>query len=321
MSLRKTLTAWGRLLRLPNLLTVPGDPLVGFLTFAPLSFSWSDPSLWVAMSASVLLYAAGLIHNDLCDLKEDRRDRPNRPLACGAISKRSAITAIVLLVAAAFALIYFNGPAPSLHALCVATLLTAMILSYNAWLKRWVIPGALAMGVCRGLSVLLGAVITVAHFGESFLSDPTFYPATITTIEIWVLYIAAVTILASRETKAQRLTASRFLPVLPLLFGAYLMCGFLVEKVSSSGLTPSFWRQIPGTVIWLLATINAASPIWKLSDIAQPADTQRMIGRLIRNVLLMQAAFLFAAGHYEVGIVSLVLHPIHARLARWFYAS
>jgi 4-hydroxybenzoate polyprenyltransferase len=321
MSLRKTLTAWGRLLRLPNLLTVPGDPLVGFVIVARAGFSWANPALWAAMGASVLLYAAGLIHNDLCDLKEDRRDRPNRPLACGAISKRSATAATVFLIAAALGLVYFYSPATSTDSLKVAICLIAAIVAYNAWLKRWVVPGALAMGACRGLSVLLGAVMVVGHRGESFCEDPMCHPDTVIAFGIWVLYIAAVTILASRETKEQRLTASRFLPVLPLLFGACLLVGVLVEEYSSYGTTTWFWWHVPGTVVWLLATVNAASPIWKLRGIAQPADIQRMIGRLIRNLLLMQAALLFAAGHYEVGAVFLILHPIHARLAKRFYAS
>ena len=79
------LRAWLQLLRAPNLLTVAGDPIVGFMlagafaehTVVPLRLIWAG-------LASVLFYCAGLVHNDLCDLAEDRRDRPDRPLVARA---------------------------------------------------------------------------------------------------------------------------------------------------------------------------------------------------------------------------------------------
>jgi hypothetical protein len=326
MSMRKTLTAWGRLLRLPNLLTVPGDPLVGFVIVAGAGFSWANPALWAAMGASVLLYASGLIQNDLCDLAEDRRERPNRPLACGAISKQSAIAVMILLVAAAMGVVVVACGAHWVNPLLACVLLASAILAYNALFKRWVVPGAIAMGLCRGLSILLGVATALPYASEEATKDPIAIFGFMSVFSlIWVSYIAGVTILASRETKPQRLGGSRYLPGLPLalilgtavIFEIYLVTMIenisLAERVSTPG---SLWL-----VIWLLATINAASPIWKLRGIAQPADIQRMIGRLIRNLLLIQAAMLFWAEQWQAGIVFLILHPIHARLARWFYAS
>jgi hypothetical protein len=313
MSLRKTLTAWGRLLRLPNLLTVPGDPLVGFVSFIGFGFSWANPALWAAMGASLLLYAAGLIHNDLCDLAEDRRERPNRPLANGSISPISAaVIAISLTVSACTLAWVFCGPIAS----AVTVLLSLTILAYNAICKHNALLGPLTMGLCRGLSVLLGASAAINHVAimKIMLLFAGFLVA------VWTLYIAAVTFLARRETMAQRLTLSRVLPCLaPLFVICWLAYGILNTEESHSRIIPlNLWTLC---TTWLLATINAASPIWKLRGIAQPADIQRMIGRLIRNLLLMQAALLFGVGLWQVGIVFLILHPIHARLARWFYAS
>ena len=317
MSLSSKLTAWGRLLRLPNLLTVPGDPLVGFVIVAGASVSWANPALWAAMGASVLLYAAGLIHNDLCDLAEDRRDRPNRPLACGAISTPTAAMVAIALTASACTLAWlFCGPTP-----CAVTVLLALtIFAYNAICKRNALLGPVTMGLCRGLSLLLGASVALTHnepySGVEFLCW--------LTAVIWIFYIAAVTFLASRETQSQRLGGSRYLPVIPMLISIELAITLpipfiIIGKLSlSSALSPA---SLGWLCIWSLATINAASPTWKLRGIAQPADIQRMIGRLIRNLLLMQSAVLFGAGQWQVGIVFLILHPIHARLARWFYAS
>src|SRR6266567_8976267 len=75
--------AWLQLLRAPNLFTVPGDPLAGFLLATA---GRPDIRLVFAITASLCFYCHGLLLNDLADLAEDRRDRPNRPLPSGAAS-------------------------------------------------------------------------------------------------------------------------------------------------------------------------------------------------------------------------------------------
>ena len=96
------LHAWLQLVRLPNLFTVPGDPLVGYV-LALWTLHGPEPTpislgqaLWVVL-ASVTLYAGGLISNDLFDLEEDRRDRPERPLPSGRVSVRSALVAAIVM--------------------------------------------------------------------------------------------------------------------------------------------------------------------------------------------------------------------------------
>jgi 4-hydroxybenzoate polyprenyltransferase len=66
-------------LRLPNLFTVPGDPIAGFLLAcgaANQRVALLDYRVAFAVIASLCLYSAGLVMNDLFDLEEDRRDRP-----------------------------------------------------------------------------------------------------------------------------------------------------------------------------------------------------------------------------------------------------
>jgi 4-hydroxybenzoate polyprenyltransferase len=73
-------SAWLRLLRLPNLLTVPGDVLAGFLLAPAAAGGAGSIRCLLAIPAGLLLYAAGLVLNDLFDYAEDLRDRPDRPL-------------------------------------------------------------------------------------------------------------------------------------------------------------------------------------------------------------------------------------------------
>jgi len=62
--------AWLRLFRLPNLLTVPGDVLAGFLLTSTITAgAWGK--LLLAIPSSLMLYAAGLLLNDLFDYTQE----------------------------------------------------------------------------------------------------------------------------------------------------------------------------------------------------------------------------------------------------------
>src|SRR5262249_2804443 len=145
--------------------------------------------------------------NDLADLDEDRRERPNRPLPSGAAPPRTVwivagILGVVALVICALVgrLMFFVGLA-----------LLAAIVLYNLWAKRIAILGPLNMGLCRGLSLLLGAT---AGLLDSHLKLP---PTVIVAASGLTLYIALVTHLARIETQAQPPKGPRVLPYVGLI--------------------------------------------------------------------------------------------------------
>lgn len=189
-----SLAAWLQLVRLPNLLTVPGDLLAGFL-LAPTSspLDWGQ-FLLLALPAGLFLYMAGLILNDLFGYAEDKRDRPERPLPAGKISRENAAAAaLVLLWVAAFASAFFD-------ALPIALPLILCIVLYNIGFKRVPILGPLLMGLCRAGNLLLGA----AAIGDGL----TLAPAPLIGAGVLGLYIAIVTQLARHEARP----GARFTP-------------------------------------------------------------------------------------------------------------
>lgn len=178
--------AWLHLVRLPNLLTVPGDVLAGFL-LAPTANGADWSQLLLAIPAGLLLYAAGLILNDIFDYAEDRRDRPQRPLPSGEIQRETAAAvALIFLWIAAFFAAFFD-------ALPIAIPLILCIILYNIGLKKVSFLGPLLMGTCRAGNLLLGAA---AASEDQFLSAPAPVAAAIAL----GLYIAVVTHLARSET-------------------------------------------------------------------------------------------------------------------------
>ena len=179
-------TAWLRILRLPNLLTIPGDLLAGFLlASAAAAADWARLLLF-AIPAGLCLYSAGLILNDLFDYAEDLRERPERPLPANAISRETAAAAaLVLLWIAAFLAAFFD-------ALLVALPMILCIILYDVGLKKKPVLGPLLMGASRAGNLLLGAA---AAGGISSA------PAPLLGAAVLGLYVAGVTHLARNETK------------------------------------------------------------------------------------------------------------------------
>ena len=80
-------SSWLRILRVPNLPTVPGDVLAGFFLCG---LSAADPAFYRLLpliASSLLLYSAGLILNDWSDVEKDKEERPDRPIPTTSWSK------------------------------------------------------------------------------------------------------------------------------------------------------------------------------------------------------------------------------------------
>lgn len=126
------------------------DVLAGFLItsdgFQPLQ------QFGTLLGASICFYWAGMVFNDVFDVKQDLIERPNRPIPSGAIPRSSAITFGVVL------LLLGNGLAATsgLTTLMVAACLTGSILAYDSGLKKTPL-GPIAMGSCRFFNVLMAA--------------------------------------------------------------------------------------------------------------------------------------------------------------------
>ena len=178
--------AWLRLLRLPNLLTVPGDVFAGFL-LAPTATGRDWAQLLLAVPAGLLLYAAGLVLNDLFDYAEDLRERPDRPLPANQISREAAAAAaLIFFWIAAFLAAFFD-------ALPVALPLILCVILYDVGLKRRPGIGPALMGACRAGNLLLGAAAAANGFPTS--------PFPWIGAAVLGLYVAVVTHLARRETE------------------------------------------------------------------------------------------------------------------------
>ena len=151
-----TLRDWLQLVRLPNLFTAAADGAAGFLfTHAALTASDGMP-MALLIGASVLLYAGGVVLNDVFDYGLDCRERPERPLPSGRIRRMAAARLGWGLLASGIGLAgAASAMGGDLRPVLVAVVLALVIVAYDGLLKKTPL-GPIAMGSCRGLNLLLG---------------------------------------------------------------------------------------------------------------------------------------------------------------------
>ena len=165
--------SWLELLRISNLPTVWTNVLVGgviansaFLGGRSLGFPAG--TMIVVLISGSCLYLAGMVLNDVFDLKIDRQERPSRPIPSGRVSRRSAamLGTILLVVGASFP-----------WTISIETGITALVLAGLVVLYErshattpW---SVLVMAACRaGLYVMAGFAVVASAVADGAAPNP-----------------------------------------------------------------------------------------------------------------------------------------------------
>jgi 4-hydroxybenzoate polyprenyltransferase len=302
------LLAYLQLMRLPNVFTALADVAMGFLfTHEKLSPSSVFVLLLICSSA---LYTAGMVINDVFDLEQDRRERPQRPLPSGNVPLKNAVQLGFTLILVGE--IVGAGAAWLAHdwrPVMIAPVLAILILRYNS---RWkhTAAGPVAMGGCRFLNVLLGMSAS---------------PQPWSTVNWLVgsgigLYIVGITWFARREATTS--------PRVHLIGG-------LITMLAGMALLWSFPKFLPPAMLmpifdsqpqyWVLLWIALAALIgWRFVRAIlrpQPANVQAAVKSGILSIVVLDAAVVLAVrGMWPAIGILLLLVPAIA-LGRWVYST
>jgi 4-hydroxybenzoate polyprenyltransferase len=284
---RHPIVAYATLVRLPNLFTSPPDVVLGAALAAASGAGTSVVSVAGLALASVLLYAGGTTLNDYFDAEEDARERPERPIPSGDVSRRGALFVGILLLTTGAELAFLAGGVAG--GATAATLVLAVLL-YDGVFKGSAV-GFLFMGSSRGLNVLLG--VTAAGV------VPTTLPGWALAVPaLVVLYIAGVTYMAEGETDADGrgpvlaavggatiatlgvvvLLVARRPPLAAAGVGGVLLAAFLVwigrplraayADPAPDVIGPAVGACVLGLTIFDAAVAAIAGPAWALATVA-----------------------------------------------------
>ncbi len=296
------ISAWLQLMRFPNLLTVPGDPIAGYLIAVQASYV-SATGLFGVVLAALLFYAAGLIMNDLFDEEEDRRDRPDRPLPSGAVTVTPAVTLCSLMILFGAVICYALGMATT----WIGFALVASMIAYNRFSKKFATLGPLNMGLCRGFSFLLGVAA----------AQVPGYPVrpVVLAFGFILLYVAAVTRIARTETRPDPGRLSFCLPFMAVIVGGFSFISIVIQDRD---------QAIALFLMFTWLVLLTGMTAWRL--MRSPSESMfAHVGELIGGLILIQAILVIGSGATILSwlfcATLIALWPVNRLLARWFYAS
>lgn len=290
------LKSWAQLVRLPNVFTAPADVIAGAALAGCLTNAPHDISVLVCnIIASVCLYAAGMIMNDVVDLEVDQLERPKRPLPSGTVEK---VHALALMLA----LIVVGGYLAS-NSLIVLTL-SLMIIAYNLVLKKSFL-GPLAMGACRGFNLMLGAAHLVNVSGMAWWG---FWTVTV--------YITGVTLMAKDEVVASQKMSIR-LGILMIMMAVLSLFGMAFLQ----------YRSTEAIHLILVMTLLAVMTLHLVTGFLYPAYATPLASKVQAAVKAgIMCLVLIETFHTMIGIgypgiyVALLLIPA-LYLGRFIYST
>ena len=294
MNPRGKLRAYLELLRIPNLFTAPADVAAGFLCAGGVLADWRTPV--VLGLAAVLLYGGGVALNDVCDATHDARERPERPIPLGRVSRGRALLLACAFLAAGCGVSWWH----SAEAGAVASALVVAVVLYDTVSKRTAAAVGL-MGLCRALNLALGMSAGAAALDRRLLLP----------IGLMWVYVSSLTLFARGEAHA----GSR----LRLSLGAAGVCA---SVVGLGGLIfvvpdPHMGYLLPVTA---LAVFVGASGFTAAST-GQPTDVQRAVQRFVFSLILFDACIAFAARGFWAGLLVAGLLVPTVLLGRFFRAT
>lgn len=312
---------WLKLIRLPNLPTAVANVLAAYLL---VNQSWSTwPQLLLLVIASMAIYSAGMVLNDVFDIQRDRIVRPQRPLPSGQIKLSTAkIVGTVLLVggvvAAIAAGISAGTMADVLKCGVVVGMLAVGVYLYDGPLKQtWLAPWV--MGACRSLNLMLGgATATSVQVGYCVAGFPIVLWAVAFSIG---LLITGVTLLARNESAQQQ---SRFRIIgSSLLIIAGLVSLAMAPTIYQGNLSmsPDVLRYYPAMIAVISVTIVRRLVICVVQ--ASGNSIKNAVVGTLRSLIVFDASVCFLARPDDLTyavIVLALLVPVLA-LSRWMYAT
>jgi hypothetical protein len=283
-SWRQTLYGYLALARISNSPTVVSNTLAGGALAGALL---PDGKLALIAIAMVLFYTAGMYLNDLMDYVIDCRERPERPLPAGIVSRSAAVAVVVVLLGCGSMLLWQVGLRPFLSGLA----LIALIICYDRWHKSNPLS-PLLMALCR-LMVYITAFLAFSVQSFSALLIPG---------GLLVLYIVGLTYIAKTENKPSvtnvSIVAMLFLP------------------------TVYFTAQQLQQVRWVTLPLILCFTIWAAYSVtfafrSPKRQVGRTVGQLIAGISLLDALVLATAGSLPGVLLALVAFGLTLSLQRY----
>ncbi len=296
----RTLRACLELIRPPNTLTAFADVLAGAAVAGGFAVSFAEGTAvatgtlgWL-LAASACLYAGGITFNDVCDAGLDARERPERPIPSGRISRRGAALWGGGLLTGGIALAATAGGASA----WIAAGIAGGALLYNARAKHHALAGPVVMGACRGGNLLLGISSSPALLAP-------WWPLALLPVP----YIAAVTTLSRGEVHGGGHRSGT-------VSLALLLAVMAVPPILAAA--SEHYRILDALPFLLLLAALVVPPVLGALRDPAPSNIGKAVKAGVLSLIVLNAALAAGFAGWQTGLVVLTLLPVSRLLARRF---
>jgi 4-hydroxybenzoate polyprenyltransferase len=284
-----------RLMRPANVVTSVADVLAGMAISGYFLLNGANvqplPVLLLCI-ATVGLYSGGIIMNDVFDAELDAKERPERPIPSGLISKQAA----TLFGGTAFfiGLVAAGLYSPSSQYLAAAIMISCLV--YDKFLKHSALFGPINMGLCRGLNLLLGITIIPSNVKEWwFLAI------------IPIIYIAAITMISRGEVHGGKKNILYFAMVL-----------YLTVIISVLGFAYVNNNLLISLAFLALFAFMIFTPLFNAAKNPIGPNIGKAVKAGVIALILLNAAWASAFGSWHVALIILILLPLSMWLSKVF---
>ena len=289
------------LVRLPNLFTLPSNILVGMATVSSLAFTLTSFTQFLLLvTISVLLYCVGIVLNDLYDFDIDKKERPNRPLPSGKISRRSAIVLVAIFSTLALIL----SLQVSFSTLVISSILFSVIFGYDKYLKN-THAGPFTIASARVMNILLGTSVSL----RSVDSDSQIVTLTFVLI-ITFVYVSLIGFISRYEVHGFSDNTKLLLP--PAIVATVISSIILFTLMG-------FFKLESLIILSLFSFIMiiSFSRIYRRDS----GRTQQIVRNMILSIIVLDSTFLTGIIGIELGLVVLTLMAPLLVLANKMYMT
>lgn len=275
------------LIRLPNLFTLPSNILVGFAIASSLTLTITSlVQVLLLVTISILLYCVGLVLNDLFDYNIDKKERPDRPLASGKISRKIAIVLVTIFSVIALGLSILV----SVLTFGISLVLIALIFGYDTYLKNTQ-AGPFTIAAARMMNVMLG---TSASF-NNIDSFPQFV-ILVFVLTITFVYVSLIGFISKYEVQG-------FSENIKL----YLIRVVIAGIISSITLfTFIGFFKYESLIILALFLFIMTKAVYRIQN-KDSKGIQQCIQKMIMSIIVLDSTYLSGIIGLAVGLAVLLL--------------
>lgn len=293
------LRAFLELMRPANIVTAFADILAGFavaggvISFSGEAALFSPEGLWWLLFSTFGLYGGGVVFNDVFDAELDAKERPERAIPSGRVSKfQASLLGSVLHLIGILAAFQVNQTAGF-----IAIIIAVLTIIYDSKAKHSVVFGPLFMGLCRGGNLLLGvSIVPGILFDYWFLA---FIP---------IVYIASITLISRGEVSGGR------------KIHGYISVGMLLSVISALfvfAIFPDY--NLLAAIPFLLLFAWMVIPAYLNAAINPEALTiKNAVKRGVLSLIFLNSVLAAGFSGIYLGLIVACLFPLSVFLSKAF---